>query len=127
MASTTAARVTQVSRQVKPILSLDKYEARRRVLNLYKAWYRQLPYIALDFDLAVTPKELKEKLRQQFMKNKHVTDLRVIDMLVIKGNMELIETIKGWKQASHIMNYFREATVEPTPKDFLNKFLAGNA
>lgn len=34
-----------VGRQVKPLLSLDKTEARRRVLNLYKAWYRQLPYV----------------------------------------------------------------------------------
>lgn len=32
-------------RQVKPILSIDHEEARQRVLNLYKAWYRQLPYI----------------------------------------------------------------------------------
>lgn len=32
-------------RQVKPILSVDNTEARRRVLNLYKAWYRQIPSI----------------------------------------------------------------------------------
>jgi len=31
-------------RQVKPLLSLDKSEAKRRVLNLYKAWYRHIPY-----------------------------------------------------------------------------------
>uniref|UniRef100_A0A0L8HH27 NADH dehydrogenase [ubiquinone] 1 alpha subcomplex subunit 6 n=1 Tax=Octopus bimaculoides TaxID=37653 RepID=A0A0L8HH27_OCTBM len=30
---------------VKPILSVDSTEARRRVLNLYKAWYRHLPYL----------------------------------------------------------------------------------
>lgn len=34
-------------KQVKPILSLDKEEARKRVLHLYKAWFRQLPYIGL--------------------------------------------------------------------------------
>ena len=32
-------------RQVKPLLSLDHAEAKRRVLNLYRAWYRQVPYI----------------------------------------------------------------------------------
>lgn len=32
-------------RQVKPILSVDRGEAKKRVLNLYKAWYRQMPYI----------------------------------------------------------------------------------
>ncbi len=35
------------ARQVKPILSLDREEARRRVLNLYKAWYRQIPFIGM--------------------------------------------------------------------------------
>lgn len=32
-------------RHVKPILSVNNEEARKRVLNLYKAWYRQIPYI----------------------------------------------------------------------------------
>lgn len=31
--------------QVRPILSVDHTEARRRVLNLYKAWFRQMPYV----------------------------------------------------------------------------------
>lgn len=36
-------------RQVKPLLSVDKGEARRRVVTLYKAWYRQIPYIRKFF------------------------------------------------------------------------------
>lgn len=35
----------RIIQQVRPILSLDKEEARRRVINLYKAWYRTVPYI----------------------------------------------------------------------------------
>lgn len=31
--------------QVRPVLSVNKEEARRRVLNLYKAWYRKIPFI----------------------------------------------------------------------------------
>jgi len=30
------------------------------------------------------PQEMKKQLRKQFEKNRHVTDLRVIDMLIIK-------------------------------------------
>lgn len=33
------------SKVVKPLLSTNPVEARRRVINLYKAWYRQIPYI----------------------------------------------------------------------------------
>lgn len=35
----------RVLQQVRPVLSVNKDEARRRVLNLYKAWYRQIPLI----------------------------------------------------------------------------------
>ena len=34
-------------KQVRPLLSVDNAEARKRVLNLYKAWYRQIPYIGI--------------------------------------------------------------------------------
>lgn len=37
--------VRKTLQQVRPILSVDNDEARRRVLSLYKAWYRQVPYI----------------------------------------------------------------------------------
>lgn len=35
----------RVIQQVRPILSLDREEARQRVFNLYKAWYRSLPFV----------------------------------------------------------------------------------
>lgn len=35
------------TKNVRPVLSLSQAEARLRVLNLYKAWYRQIPYIGL--------------------------------------------------------------------------------
>lgn len=37
--------VKRVIQQVRPLLSMDREEARRRVLNLYKAWYRTIPFI----------------------------------------------------------------------------------
>lgn len=44
----------RVLKEVKPILSIDQEEARKRVLNLYKAWYRQIPYIGLSFKNEIT-------------------------------------------------------------------------
>jgi len=44
--ATTPTIIRQGSRIVKPVLSLDKTEARRRVHNLYKLCYRHIPYIS---------------------------------------------------------------------------------
>ncbi|XP_076334406.1 NADH dehydrogenase (ubiquinone) B14 subunit [Tachypleus tridentatus] len=118
-------RVAHVAKQVKPILSLDKEEGRRRVLNLYKAWYRQIPHIIYEFEIPISAKQGRQKLRELILKNKNVTDIRTIDILVIKGQMELVETLKMWKQKGHVMNYFKE-TVNEKPTDFLSKFFVGH-
>lgn len=45
MASAAGSVIKSGVKQVKPLLSVDNAEARKRVLQLYKAWYRQVPYI----------------------------------------------------------------------------------
>jgi NADH dehydrogenase (ubiquinone) 1 alpha subcomplex subunit 6 len=69
---------------VKPLLSLDAAEARHRVLSLYKAWYRQIPWMMREYNLPVTADMARQTLRKRFEENKHVKDIRVIDMLVVK-------------------------------------------
>ncbi|KAK0080353.1 hypothetical protein PV325_014093 [Microctonus aethiopoides] len=120
-----ATPVRVAVRQVRPVLSLTKNEAHRRVLNLYRAWYRQIPYIAFEYDIPITEDVMRAKLRELFYKNKNVKDIRAIDMLVIKGQMELQETEQLWKNQGTFMNYFNE-TVEKKPTDFLSKFLSGH-
>uniref|UniRef100_D1FQ06 NADH dehydrogenase [ubiquinone] 1 alpha subcomplex subunit 6 n=1 Tax=Simulium nigrimanum TaxID=683695 RepID=D1FQ06_SIMNI len=116
--------IKQAMKQVRPILYVDKEEARKRVLNLYKAWYRQIPYIVMDYDIPKSEEQCRQKLREEFLRNKDVTDLRVIDMLVIKSQMELKETVEIWKQKDHIMRWWKESQ-DPKPTDFLSKFLSG--
>lgn len=54
--------VRKTLQQVRPILSLDNTEARRRVLSLYKAWYRQIPYIGEFLCVFVGPGTLCGRL-----------------------------------------------------------------
>ncbi|OWF47781.1 NADH dehydrogenase [ubiquinone] 1 alpha subcomplex subunit 6-like [Mizuhopecten yessoensis] len=112
--------------EVKPILSVNKTESRRRALNLYRAWYRQLPYIVTNFHIPLTTTQCKSRLRSQFNKNKDLKDLRVIDMLVIKGQMELMETVNNWKQRNHVMQLFDDFSAASKSKDFLSKFYEGH-
>lgn len=68
--------------------------------------------------------QCKEKLREMFLKHKNVTDIRIIDMLVIKGKQHYDECANGWAQPTHFMRFWQD-TLEPKPADFLSKFIAG--
>ena len=45
--------------QVKPLISGDNLDARVRVLSLYKAWYRHIPFMVKDFELPRNEAECK--------------------------------------------------------------------
>ncbi|XP_045486960.1 L-dopachrome tautomerase yellow-f2-like isoform X1 [Pieris rapae] len=82
-----AAKVTGC-KAVKPLLSANYCEAHTRVVGLYKAYYRYIPYLVRQFDIPKSPEDCRWKLRENFYKHACVTDLRVIDMLVIKVNRD---------------------------------------
>lgn len=102
----------------------------------------------LEYDIPKNEAQCRAKLREEFEKQRHVKDVRVIDMLVIKGQMELVETVKRFKQKvrfvmhsliiknmstvslfemfqSQLMNYFK-TSFNPKPTDFLSKFFANS-
>merc|ERR1712038_650753 len=114
-----SARASNVVRQVKPLMSLDSNEARARVLSLYKAWYRQIPDMKAEYDIPVKTEECRERLRILFKSKSHIKDVRVIDMLVIQGQLDLQEVVEKWATATTIMSKHFKESIEEKPKDFM--------
>ena len=79
----------------------------------------------MDYDIPKSIEQCRGKLRDKFVENSRIQDIRVVDMLVIKGQMELKETVEIWKQKAHLMRYWKESE-EVKPTDFLSKFISGN-
>ncbi|GJQ88392.1 hypothetical protein Trydic_g4697, partial [Trypoxylus dichotomus] len=71
-----------------------------------------------------THQQVRQKLREEFLANKDVTDIRVMDMLVIRGHMLLQEVNEVWLQKGHLMRIYKDSW-EPKPKTFVKKFVAG--
>ncbi|CAD0201339.1 unnamed protein product [Chrysodeixis includens] len=115
---------SKATRAVRPLMSSDFCEARRRALGLYRAIYRYIPYILKYFDIPKTEDDCRWKLREYFYRHACITDVRIIDLLVIKGYIELKEITHQWQQKGHLMRHWNPS-IEKKPCDFLGKFLAG--
>eukprot|EP00126_Sphaerothecum_destruens_P004059 Sdes_comp17952_c0_seq1m7210 len=103
-------------------------EAKSKALSLYRAWWREAPNMVINYALEIPVNVVRNKIRELFLANRHCTDLKVLDRIVIKGRMELEETHKIFKQKTHVLRFFDE--YQPTPKnvkrDFLTRFYEGN-
>ena len=61
------------------------------------------------------------------MRNKDVTDLRVIDLLVVRGQMDFVETAEIWRQQHNAALMDRKKdTYKKKPTGFLERFYEGH-
>ncbi|KIM53263.1 hypothetical protein SCLCIDRAFT_453754 [Scleroderma citrinum Foug A] len=117
--TTIPSRLAQLSR-----ISSSPAEARLRVIDLYRAWVRAAPEIVELYALPVTPAYVRHCIRQKFEANRHVTDQRAIEVLILKGGQELQESINCWKQPDHVMGLLLKQNERPQ-RSFLQKFYEG--
>ncbi|CDO56070.1 NB4M subunit of mitochondrial NADH:ubiquinone oxidoreductase (complex I), putative [Geotrichum candidum] len=122
--TTTATAFAQTTRISKNALDMKK-----RVLSLYRSFIRNAPHFAETYDLSYPTSLVRSKLRQEFERNRFVSDLPTINILHAKGQMEFQETVNFWKQGPHILKYFAEeerVKAKTTPNTFVDKFLQGS-
>ncbi|KAF8968812.1 hypothetical protein BDZ97DRAFT_1755100 [Flammula alnicola] len=117
--TTIPARLATLSRTSSSIT-----ESRKRALKLYRDWYRSAPEICALYAISVSPAYVRHAIRQRFERNRHVTDPRAIDVLLLKGRQDYQETMNVWKQTDHVMGILLEPQDRPK-RTFLQKFYEG--
>mmetsp|Transcript_62286 Transcript_62286/g.76296 ORF Transcript_62286/g.76296 Transcript_62286/m.76296 type:complete len:188 (-) Transcript_62286:1175-1738(-) len=114
-------------------------QSRREVLRLYRKICNKIPELLTVYDAwHVSTQNARDKVKAEFRKNAHIRDVRVIDKLRIKGEMEL----QNWGLTRyHLNTVYRFLTPEeqrnPIPdlvkqkqdygnSKFLTDFFAGS-
>ena len=69
----------------------------------------------------VSAQYFRQRIRAKFEENRHVTDLRVINHLLLKGRQEYQETMNFWKQRDHVLGKLIIPKGRPQ-RSFLEKF-----
>lgn len=105
----------------------------KEVVHLYRRVCREIPRVINVFDLDMTEREVRKKVRRLFDKNANVTDPRMVAMLLEKGEMDFQETVEQWKQKSQLHRLLghdeRSKIVLPEHQHeskFLQDFYAGH-
>uniref|UniRef100_A0A0K0F110 Complex I-B14 n=1 Tax=Strongyloides venezuelensis TaxID=75913 RepID=A0A0K0F110_STRVS len=111
---------------VAPIVSSSKEEARKNVLKVYKEVQRIAPNFWFEYKLVDTPLSVfREVLKNQFLKNKHIQDIRVIDRKVAECRLDLENIKYYYYNPDHVRNMLYRENLDAKPGDFLSKFLSG--
>ncbi|XP_062175641.1 NADH dehydrogenase [ubiquinone] 1 alpha subcomplex subunit 6 [Alnus glutinosa] len=96
-------------RSVKvPPNSASLEEARHRVFDFFRAACRSLPSVMEIYNLqdVATVSQLRSTIASEIRKNSHVTDPKVIDMLLFKAMEELGNIAEHAKQRHHIIGQY---------------------
>uniref|UniRef100_A0A915EC18 Uncharacterized protein n=1 Tax=Ditylenchus dipsaci TaxID=166011 RepID=A0A915EC18_9BILA len=98
--------VDAASKIVKPVSSSNPQQARRNVLAVYKDLQQQTPQLWFQLGMQDIPLPLfRELLKNEFLKNKHIQDVRVIDRKVEETKHHIISTKLGFYNTYVVRNY----------------------
>lgn len=107
----------------------SKEEARQRAIWLYRTCLRHAPEIQSIYPLDIPISQIRQRMREEFEKNRFVDNLDTINVLLMKGQMELEETLYMWKTRGHVEHMFskesHEIVKENEKKSWMSGFLDG--
>ncbi|EEF49529.1 NADH dehydrogenase [ubiquinone] 1 alpha subcomplex subunit 6 [Ricinus communis] len=127
-----------ISRSVKVAPnSRSLEEARGRVFDFFRLACRSIPKVMDIYNLqdVVTKSQLRSSIASQIRINSHVSNPKVIDMLLFKGMEELNNIVEHAKQRHHIIGQYVVGeqglvqdldTKDQAMSDFLKNFYKSN-
>jgi len=114
-------------------------ESREEVLKLYRTISMWIPNLHVNYETFDTPIErMKERVAEEFRKNKHINNHQIADKLRIKAGIAFAEYRVGARTHVQFYNFFRPEDqdnklekIDPEmygmpkePSKFLEKFMA---
>ncbi|XP_077244386.1 LYR family of Fe/S cluster biogenesis protein [Tasmannia lanceolata] len=83
-------------------------EARSRTFDFFRKACRSIPAVMEIYNLrdVATVSQLRASISSQIRKNEHITNPKVIDMLLFKGMEELNNIVEHAKQRHHIIGQY---------------------
>ncbi|KAI6187408.1 hypothetical protein M3Y98_00240000 [Aphelenchoides besseyi] len=129
MASTRVARLgaETVVKSVTPVSSRTPEQARLGVLQVYKNLQKITPKFWFDYNLVDIPLPVfRNVLKNEFTKNAHHSDLRIIDRKVAECYKDIEAVQMAYYNPEHVRNYLFRENIDPKAKDFLSQFLSGS-
>ena len=84
----------------------------------------QAPEIVAAFGLNVHPNAIRRAVREEIERNRYVSDPKVIDVLLLKGQQSYQEVMNSWAQEPHILGLLLAPKGRPQ-RTFMQKFLEG--
>merc|ERR1711970_243138 len=98
--------------------------SRLRVLTLYKAFLLSLDQVIMLNKVSIPRQDLIQLIKNEFARNSDITDTRAIELLLVKGQMDLQELLDGFAQESHFHRKLDDVLQnDAKPDDFVSTFL----
>ena len=106
---------------------MEEGQARGRAL--YREWLREVPRTVLKYPLELSIAQCRARVRRQFdrqasflgeLRERSVRSgelLKLINLMNLKGCMQLMEIHNRWTQKLHILRFFDEETREGEERD----------
>ncbi|WOK95945.1 hypothetical protein Cni_G04652 [Canna indica] len=119
-----------------PPNSASLEEARKRTIDFFKLACRSLPSVMEIYNLddVVTVSQLRSTISAEIRKNAHITNPKVIDLLLFKATEELSNVVTHSKQRHHLIGQYvvGSGLIQDTGakdqgiSDFLKQFYTSN-